>query len=253
MNLFKAAIKKSYIVNLVCVVICLSPFCLAYWTSSKAFNSARLTLKVINHASKLTVLRTIPVDDTVFELIVRNDYDRVVTSYAYSFNPSAGYHSVEQSMRPGETSTRLAAIPEPSLPLQPPTLTILAAVCQDNTGDGDLRVVGDLINTQLGEGIQIERVNSLLKKFSWETDHDLPSRLSQLKTDIANLTDPPEAQLSFSFRAAVHDQKKAALEKVEKLERVYLEKGPDGFQVRLNSVMGDYDRRSSSYKAVAAQ
>jgi hypothetical protein len=204
---------------------------------------------VVNQASKLTVIGTTPFDNGVFELTVRNDYDKVMTSYAYSFDPASGYHDVEHSMGPGQTSTTPVALPEQRPSQETPILTILAAAFQDYTGDGDFRVRGDLIDTELGEAVEIERVNGLLREFSREINHSLPGRLAKLKSDIANLPDPSGAETSFRFRAAVHDEKKGGLERVERLERAYQEKGLEEFQARLNRLRGDYERRNSSYKS----
>lgn len=247
MRLFKGTINRRFVVNLVCVAICLCPLFISYWNSSKASNKSKNDPKVINLTSKLTVVHTTAIRNGVFELTVRNDYDEVVTSYAYSFDPSAHYNSTEQSMRPGESSKSPVAAPEQISNDEPAALTILAVAFQDNTGDGDSRVVRDLIHTQLGESVQIERINILLKEFHLGLNADLPRRLTKLKADITNLPDPPEAETSFSFRAAVHNEKKGALEKVEELERAYREKGPEEFQRRLNKVLAGYERTNNSY------
>lgn len=251
MNTLKATIRNRYVVNIACVGVLFFPLCLTYWSpnSPRSSSTVLTRLTVINRTAKLTVIGTKPLDSRTFELTVRNDYDKIVTSYAYSFNPMSGYHTVEHSIDPGEKITRQVALPQQAFDQEPPILTILAAAFLDYTADGEFRFGRDLIDTQLGEAAQIERVNDLLTQFSREANEDLPSRLARLKSDIENLPDPPQAETSFAFRAAVHDEKKGALERVERLERGYQETGRERFEAQLKGLSANYERRNSSYKA----
>jgi len=199
----------------------------------------------MNRASKLTVVGTTPIENGIFELTVRNDYDDLVTSYAYSFDAS-GYNSTQEAMRPGDISKSLVSLPPPEVRPHEPVFTILAVAFKDNTGDGDLRVASELIQTQMGQAVQVERINNLFKDVPG-MDHDLLGRLTKLKADIANLPDPPEAETFFSFRAAVHNEKKAGLEKVEELEEAYRKNGLERFQIHLNKLQVGYERRNNSY------
>ena len=253
MRLFKATINRRIVVNCLCIAICLCPLFLSYWTSSKASNNLQTGFRIINRAKKLTVVRTTAISNGMFELTVRNDYDDLVTSYAYSFDPAGHYNSTQEAMRPGDISKSVVSLPPPEVRSHEPVLTILAVAFKDNTGDGDLRVVSELIQTQMGQAVQVERINNLFKDFPRGMDHDLLGRLTKLKADIANLLDPPEAETSFSFAAAVHDEKKGALEKVEELERAYREKGPGEFQLRLDKLQAGYQRRNNSYIPRAAR
>ena len=245
MRLFKAAPNRRFLLNCVCVVVCLCPLLLSYWTSSKASNNLQTSFRIINRARNLTVVRTTAISEDMFEMTVRNDYDEMVTSYAYSFDMS-GYSTFQEAMRPGDISKSLVSLPPPEVRSHEPVLTILAVAFRGNTGDGELRVMSDLIQTQRGQAVQVERINNLFKDVSG-MGHDLLDRLMELRADIANLPDPPEAESSFSFRAAVHSEKQGALEKVEQLERAYRQKGLEGFQIQLNKLQSGYERRNHSY------
>jgi hypothetical protein len=246
MRSIKAMIKRRVVLNALCVAACLCPLFLSYWTSSKASNNSQNGFRIINRARNLTVVRTTAISNEMFELTVRNDYDDLVTSYAYSFD-QGGYNSTQEAMRPGDISKSLVSLPRPEVRPHDPVLTILAVAFKDNTGDGDLRVVNDLIQTQMGQAVQVERINNLFKDLPRGMDHDLLGRLTKLKADIANLPDPPEAETSFSFAAAVHNENKAGLEKVEELEEAYRKNGLERFQIRLDKLQEIYQRRNNSY------
>jgi hypothetical protein len=176
-------------------------------------------------------------------LALKNNYSKTILSFSYAIPPNHGYVTVQHAILPGMILEEEVGIPD-GLLTEDKELTILGVLFDDRSGDGDPVIIQELQDRDLGQRIQVKRINRIFKTFSDISEANLQTTLEEAKSKINRLEDPPEASRSFALRAALQDQKQIALSKIQELEQTYRERGFAIFQRRLQQTTGNYQTLS---------
>ncbi|HJQ71198.1 MAG TPA: hypothetical protein VKA70_19635 [Blastocatellia bacterium] len=165
------------------------------------FSSASRQESVIDVANKT---RFIEVTGTTsggnhIEVSLTNTSNKEITAYVLSLGENLTvkddfiYSEADKTIKPAEGFVCKIPIPASLKGRDDKRITILAAVFDDKTGDGDQKVIGEIRDERLGEKIQLTRILPVLDGILSLPDSDsaLRGRLSQ---EIVTALDRPEAE-----------------------------------------------------------
>lgn len=185
-------------------------------------------------------------------ITLRNDYDKVISSFAYSLQPQDNDTRRFYSIPHGENYLLrvglMEHVPNSGLPDAERTITILAVTFPDGTGDGNPKIIQEMLDSVLGRSIQAERVNRILEEASIDNDMELVETLDTVAAKIASLPDPPEAEKSWAVRAALRSETEGALMILGQLKQVYESEGIERFKQALEGIKADYRQRARTSK-----
>lgn len=167
-----------------------------------------------------------------FSLSLKNEYDKAIAGYAYKLGTSHGQTrtTLRYAIAPGEAQVQQMGIPREWLEEVRPeglTLTILAVIFVDDTGDGMPEVIKEFQDYHAGARVQVARIHSLMDDYLRKPDDDLLRWLGTLKSEISSLEESEGGDRSFAFRHALHDEKERAINQIEEIESLYNQQGEE--------------------------
>lgn len=182
----------------------------------------------------------------------QNNYDKAITAFSLAINNSRTnfeFIDTDKIIPPGHTTVK-----EYRLPNQPQrsegrtsedTITVLAVVFDNKSGDGERKIIQEILDTRTGDKIQLKRILPILCELLDQPDANLSAGLSMAKSRINNLPRPEAIQMSPSTDAAIQDTMQVILYQLEELERVQPERGISELRKQLSGLIARYQKKLS--------
>jgi hypothetical protein len=142
------------------------------------------SLNIMNRAPGFELLTFVKTgrDGRDIKLSFKNNYNKGITSYVLLMGENAEIRAEFYSsgtdwlIAPGAGYEYTITMPGP-YGLQEDSLTIAAVVFDDRTGEGDAKIINEIMQNRLGKKAQITRALSVLKGFLESPDPGLDSSL----------------------------------------------------------------------------
>ena len=153
-------------------------------------------LQIVNRTQAFSVIKAEPRSNE-FSITLKNNSAKTITAFVIS--PSKGYTITQEfvfaeTVDYGIASNELFSKTYPTInSLQPESIEIKALILDDGTAEGDAREVREIVDSRLGQHIQMRRAVKELEKFLANGSRDV----SELKRDLDNaLTSSDDDTLS---------------------------------------------------------
>ena len=153
-------------------------------------------LQIVNRTQSFSVIKAEP-RSSEFSITLKNNSAKTIT--AYSISTGKNYKIMEEfvfaeSLDYGIGSNALYSKTYPTInSIQPESIEIKALILDDGTAEGDAREVREIVDSRLGQHIQMRRAVKELEKFLANGSRDV----SELKRDLYNaLTSSEDDTLS---------------------------------------------------------
>lgn len=153
-------------------------------------------LQIVNRTQAFSVIKAEP-RSSEFSITLKNNSAKTIT--AYSISTGKNYKIMEEfvfaeSLDYGIGSNALYSKTYPTInSLKPESIEIKALILDDGTAEGDAREVREIVDSRLGQHIQMRRAVKELEKFLANGSRDV----SELKRDLYNaLTSSDDDTLS---------------------------------------------------------
>lgn len=244
MKKIKLIAMKPYLLIFfcVCLVVVLSSFKLGIFKASAYKKKINFPVKSL--LPNLTIV-DVKVQGSIVLLSFRNDYSKTITAFSVSSSGVITRNEMldsEYEIIPGSINTGEYELPLPSRPEK--GMTLLAAVFEDGTTDGDPEFIRQILDARAGEQAQLTRILSLLEETSIPLKKvDTKEKWQTLRLKIAQLSDCEKGK-SFEFCAAFNDEKELALRKVKQLEQIQKDRGDEVAQSVLAHIRERYERNN---------
>lgn len=124
-------------------------------------------------------------------------------------------------------------------------ITILAALYEDGTGDGDPQAIAETRHRRIGVKSQLQRVLPLLQATLTQSHLDAPGALRSLKEQISSLPVEASGELPPRASAGLRSAKEDVLVALNQLDS-----SGGGFQEHLTRLKGAIERRLARLKAL---
>jgi hypothetical protein len=223
----EAHLQQPYLFFIAALLICLVVIGASAWSSRPGINknipAQQGDGKAIGR-NKAEGLKVVSVEQTESEilLLMKNDYSKSINALTISIGDltvNNDYVYSGKAIAPGSQYT--FRIPkQPAVPGQSaqPAINILAVVFDDRTGDGEDRYVSKVLNSRLGEKIQLSRILPLLQKALKSSDADLPNAVDELVYQVSTLSESSDGQLSSDTQDASRGRKEFVLKNIQAIK-----------------------------------
>lgn len=174
--------------------------------------------------NKTRHLQVVSVEQTEDEILLslKNDYSKSINAFTVSIGEltiSEDYVYSGKGTAPGSQYTfRIAKQPAAPNRYEQPTINILAVVFDDRTGDGESRHVSKILDSRLGDKMQLRRILPLLRKTLSSPDDDLPNALDELVSQVSILPEPSDGQFSSETQNAFRGRKEFVLKIIREIK-----------------------------------
>jgi hypothetical protein len=154
-------------------------------SGNRSTRQQNLPLQIVNQTQGFSVIKAEPRSNE-FSITLKNNSAKTIT--AYTISPSKNYKIVEEfvfaeTVDYGIGSNALYSKTYPTInSLQPESIEIKALIFEDGTAEGDAREVREIVDSRLGQHIQMRRAVKELEKFLANGSSDA----SELKRDLDN-------------------------------------------------------------------
>ncbi|HVF90413.1 MAG TPA: hypothetical protein VNH22_10120 [Blastocatellia bacterium] len=141
--------------------------------------NARPTGQVSDQPERLRITNSVPGFELLsfervgrdIKLLFKNNYSKNITSYALLMGKNAKviqcliYSEPDWSLPPGVDHEYTLTMPRSLNGKQENSLTIAAVVFDDRTGEGDAKIIHEIMEERLGKKVQTARALSVFKEF----------------------------------------------------------------------------------------
>lgn len=153
-----------------------------------------------------------------YVLLIKNISNKNINGYSLSFDAMYKDSDLtigERIVTPGEIIK--ITIPTSLNSLQ--TITVLAAMFENDTDDGDPKATKRIKDRRVGVKIQLERIRPLLEAILKLPDNELLDALDNFKAKISTLSEDPENGMSDNVRTGLRSAKQDILTDLERLDK----------------------------------
>jgi len=189
-------------------------------TRAKAFS-----LAIENLTQSLTVSSIEPIGEFRQKITLRNDSSKTVECFAYSLEPinqiDTRRGTIGLGMLPGATiSEKIDLKAQIDKGRENLTLTVMAVVFEDGSGEGLPRAERTLVDQQLGTEIGHLAVAPIMESLPDHIDAGFPAIARVLKERLRGIPPLPDTT-PFEVRHCAQDATALAANEIDDVERVY--------------------------------
>lgn len=220
--------------------------------SKMASQSPReIRVRVRSHVENLKVVK-FEIKENRVKLTLKNEYAKPITAFAIS----AGDYTITRDLNhsgnllhPGGSYVQFATLPsDDESNSEDPVITILAAVFQDRTSEGDATVAEGIKNARRGYKLQTARILIHLRRALDASDENLSTALTEARNAILHLPDGEVGESSYQgIKAGGHHAREEALSDLEELFRLGPRVNRALIRSELNDMKERYSRRAERF------
>jgi hypothetical protein len=226
MRNYVARINRSSSKPVVLILLFVALLSASVMTSRALPEPQRQELPQVRNETESFQLVSVEKIGDLLQLRLKNTSKRAITAYkiGYSNGWQTGidYLIGDDVVAPGEIEefrTPFNNLSSSDDPTSPQTVTILAVVFDDRSSEGDFKAADDILNNRLGQKIQLERINRLIKGVLKSPDSNTPAALSRLKSQIASLSEDQGKGQPRAIHTGLYYMKQQVLKQIEELEQ----------------------------------
>lgn len=205
-------------------VTCLMLLVSGQWAAGK-LSTQGTTPQIINQTATLQV-ENLTVSDGYYVLHMRNSSGKSINGYTIGVG-ARGKLTVDLTVgdrviAPGDVTAEripISNLEASSEKAAPQSITILAVLFTDGTGDGSPQVIAEVKDRRAGARIQLKRILSLIQASLTSPETNRQTALDKLKMQIDALSEEPEAGMSSNSRAGLRSVKEDTLARLQGLEQ----------------------------------
>jgi hypothetical protein len=226
-NKYINGLRFSKFIPIAFILLCVAAFGMGTWSSGVQPTPQEDKLPPVRNETESFQLVSAEKSEKLLKLKLRNTSQKVITSYTVAF--SDGFKTNIDKIL-GNDLIGPGQVEEIEFPLshifgsgssksREPSLTILAVIFADKSGEGDFKATADILNDRLGQKIQLERISRLMHDALKASDNTLPAALRSLADQVSLLSEEPDQGQPSAVHFGLHYIKQRILRQIEELQQ----------------------------------